>query len=77
MAKKKMIFVMGVTARKQSESEYFLQICKYWINYVCHIKTIEFLVGHYIKKLSCFHETAVILEQNERDENNLDQGGNC
>ena len=33
MTKKKVILVMGVTARKQSESEYFLQICQIWINY--------------------------------------------
>ena len=33
MTKKKVILVMGVTARKQSESEYLLQICQIWINY--------------------------------------------
>ena len=39
----------GVAARKRSESEYFLQICKYWLNYVLHIKTIEFLGCHISK----------------------------
>ena len=33
MTMKKVILVMGLTARKQSESEYLLQICQIWINY--------------------------------------------
>ena len=33
MPMKKVILVMGVTARKQSESDYLLQICQIWINY--------------------------------------------
>ena len=33
MTKKKVILVMGLTARKQSESEYLLEICQIWINY--------------------------------------------
>ena len=31
--KKKVILVTGVSARKRSESEFFLQICQIWINY--------------------------------------------
>ena len=38
MIKKEMILVMGVTARKRSESECFLQMCEIWLNYVRHIK---------------------------------------
>ena len=34
MTKKKMILVTGVTARKRSESDRFLQICEIWLNYV-------------------------------------------
>ena len=34
MAKEKMILVTGVTARKQSESDRFLEICQIWLNYV-------------------------------------------
>ena len=34
LAKKKMILVTGVTARKRSESECFLQMCEIWVNYV-------------------------------------------
>ena len=34
MIKKEMILVMGVTARKRSESECFLQIYEIWLNYV-------------------------------------------
>ena len=33
MTKKKVILVKGLTARKQSESEYLLEICQIWINY--------------------------------------------
>ena len=33
MTRKKVILVMGVTARKQSESECLLQICQIWLNY--------------------------------------------
>ena len=38
MIKKKMILVTGVTARKPSESECFLQMCEIWLNYVQLIK---------------------------------------
>ena len=38
MIKKEMILVTGVTARKRSESECFLQMCEIWLNYVQHIK---------------------------------------
>ena len=38
MIKKEMILVTGVTARKRSESESFLQMCEIWLNYVRHIK---------------------------------------
>ena len=34
MSRKKMILVTVVTARRQSESECFLQICQIWLNYV-------------------------------------------
>ena len=33
MTKKKVILVMGVTARKRLESECLLEICQIWINY--------------------------------------------
>ena len=33
MAKKKVILVTGVTARKRLENECLLQICQIWINY--------------------------------------------
>ena len=33
MTRKKVILVMGVTARKRSESECLLQICQIWLNY--------------------------------------------
>ena len=33
ITKKKVILVMGVTARKRSESECLLQICQIWLNY--------------------------------------------
>ena len=33
MTNKKVILVTGVSARKRSESEFFLQICQIWINY--------------------------------------------
>ena len=36
--KKEMILVTGVTGRKRSESECFLQMCEIWLNYVRHIK---------------------------------------
>ena len=34
MTREKMILVMGVTARKRSESECLLQICQILLNYV-------------------------------------------
>ena len=34
ITKKKMILVMGVTARKRSEGECFLQMCEILLNYV-------------------------------------------
>ena len=34
MTRKKMILVTGVTARKSSKSDCFLQICLIWLNYV-------------------------------------------
>ena len=33
MTRKKVILVMGVTARKWLESECLLQICQIWLNY--------------------------------------------
>ena len=33
MTRKKVILVMGVTARKQSASECLLQLCQIWLNY--------------------------------------------
>ena len=33
MSRQKVILVMGVTARKRSESECLLQICQIWLNY--------------------------------------------
>ena len=33
MTRKKVILLMGVTARKESESECFLEICQIWLNY--------------------------------------------
>ena len=33
MTKKKVILVMGVTARKRLESECLLELCQIWINY--------------------------------------------
>ena len=50
MAKKKMILVTGVTARKRSESECFLQIYEIWLNYVRHIKKNRISWWPYIKK---------------------------
>ena len=38
MTKKRKILVTGVTARKRSESECFLEMCEIWLNYVRHIK---------------------------------------
>ena len=50
MAKKKMILVTGVTARKQFKSECFLQIYEIWLNYVRHIKNNRISWWPYIKK---------------------------
>ena len=38
MTNKKMILVTGVTPRKRSQCECFLEICEIWLNYVWHIK---------------------------------------
>ena len=34
MINKKMILVMGVTARKLTQCECFVEICEIWLNYV-------------------------------------------
>ena len=31
----------------------------------------------YIEKLNSFHETAILLQQNDREEDDLGHGGNC
>ena len=33
LTRKKVILVIGVTARKRLESEYLLQICQIWLNH--------------------------------------------
>ena len=38
MTRKKVILVMGVTARKRSESECLLQTCQIWLNNASHVK---------------------------------------
>ena len=50
MAKQKMILLMGITARKRSESECFLQIYEIWLNYVRHIKNNRISWWTYTKK---------------------------
>ena len=50
MNKRKIMLIMGVTARKQSESECFLQICKIWLNYVGCIKNSRILGCHISKR---------------------------
>ena len=50
MTKKKMILVTGVTARKPSESECFLQMCEILLKYVQLIKTNRISWWPYIKK---------------------------
>ena len=50
MTNRKMILVTGVTARKRSESECFLQMCEIWLNYVRHIENNRISWWPYIKK---------------------------
>ena len=50
MARKKVILVMGVTARKRSESECLLQICQIWLNYASHVKKNRISWSPYIEK---------------------------
>ena len=71
MAEKKMILVMEVTAKTLSQCECFLEICKIWLNYVSHIKNNRISLSPYIKKLNCFHETSIVLGQNDKEENDL------
>ena len=50
MTMKKVILVMGVTARKWSESECLLQICQIWLNFACHVKNNRISLSPYIEK---------------------------
>ena len=50
MTQNKMILDTGVTARKQSESECFLQMREIWLDYVRHIKNNRISWWPYIKK---------------------------
>ena len=77
MTRKKVILLTGVTARKRSESESFLQICQIWLNYVWHIKNNRISLSRYIKKQNCFHLTAIPSQQDDQEENDLGHGGNC
>ena len=72
-----MLLVTGVTARKRSESECFLWICEILLNYVLHIKNNRISWSPYIEKWNCFYETAILLQQNDQEENDLGHGGNC
>ena len=76
MTKKKMILVTQVTARKRSESECFLQMCEISLNYVRLIKYNRISWWPNIEKWNFFHETAIFLQQNDQDENDLGHGGN-
>ena len=76
MTKKKMILVTGVTARKRSESECFLQMCEICLNYVRHIKNNRISWWPNIDKGNCFHETAILLQQNDQEGNDLGHQGN-
>ena len=49
MTRKKPILAMGVTARKQSESECLLQISQIWLNYARHDKTNRISWSRYIE----------------------------
>ena len=44
-----MILVMGVTARKCSESECLQQTCQIWLNYPSHVKNNRISWPPYIK----------------------------
>ena len=77
MTKKKMILVMGVTARTRSESECFLQISEIWLNYEWYIKNNRISWWPYYQQWNCFHETPILLQQNDQEENDLGHGGNC
>ena len=50
MTKKKVILVTGVTARKWSESECFLQTYQIWLNYASHVKNNRISWSPYIEK---------------------------
>ena len=50
MTRKKVILVMGATARTRTESECFLQICQSWLNYAGHVKNNRIFWSPYIKK---------------------------
>ena len=50
MTRKKMILVMGVTARERSESQCFLQIFEILLNYACHVKNNKISWSPYIEK---------------------------
>ena len=50
MTRKEGILVMGITARKSSESECLLQICQIWLNYASHVKNNRISSSPYIEK---------------------------
>ena len=49
MTRKKVILVMGVTARNRSENECLLQICQIWLNYARHVKSNRISWSPYIE----------------------------
>ena len=77
MTRKKVIVVMGVTARKLSESESLLQICQIWLNYAWHVKNNRISWSPDIEKWNCFHGTTILLQQDDHEESDLGHGGNC
>ena len=50
MTRKKVNLLMGVTARKQSESECLQQICQILLNYAGHVKNNRISWSPYIEK---------------------------
>ena len=77
MTRKKAMLVMGVTARKRSESECLLQICQIWLNYEWHVKNNIISWSPYIEKWNCFYGIALLSQQDAQEESDLGDGGNC
>ena len=50
MTRKKVILVMGITARKWLEIVFLLQICQIWLNYASHVKKNRISWSPYIEK---------------------------